>query len=246
MSLSLVRAILFTDPLIILSTIFMGSVSLITSLFDATGRAQHSVARAWARMLLTISGARVRVEGIGQIDPDAPYVIAANHLSYMDTPVVLAHIPLQFRFLAKEGLFGIPFLGHHLRRAGHIPVPQDDVRAAVKTLNDAGRIVRERAISILVFPEGGRSPDEMRPFKDGAAYIAIRAGVPIVPVALVGTRSILRMGSINVRSGDVTIRVGTPIPTANLKIHDRAELTAQVRAEVVRMLGDTDPSATRS
>jgi 1-acyl-sn-glycerol-3-phosphate acyltransferase len=236
MSLSLLRAIFFTDPLIILATVVMGSVSLVISLFDSTGRPQHGVARAWARMLLAIAGARVRVEGLHHIDPGAPYVIASNHLSYMDTPVVLAHIPLQFRFLAKEGLFGIPFVGHHLRRAGHIPVPRDDVRAAVKTLNDAGRIVRERGVSILVFPEGGRSPEEMQPFKDGAAYIAIRAGVPIVPVVLIGTRAILPMHSVNVRPGPVTVRIGIPIPTANLKIHDRAELTAQVRAQIENLL----------
>ncbi|MCX6623439.1 MAG: lysophospholipid acyltransferase family protein [Acidobacteria bacterium] len=236
MSLSLIRAIFFTDPLIILATIVMGSISLVTSPFDSTGRAQHAVARAWARMLLVIAGVRIRVEGLEGIHPGAPYVIASNHLSFMDTPVVLAHIPLQFRFLAREGLFGIPFVGHHLRRAGHIPVPKDDARAAVKTLNDAARIVRERGVSILVFPEGGRSPEELQPFKEGAAYIAIRAGVPIVPVALVGTRPILPMGSINVRPGPVTIRIGKPIPTADLKIHDRANLTRQVRAEIVSLL----------
>ncbi len=242
MSLSFLRAILITDPLIILATIVMGSVSMVTSLFDSTGRAQHKVARMWARMLLAISGVRVRVEGLAQIDPQAPYVIASNHLSYMDTPVVLAWIPLQFRFLAKQALFRIPFLGHHLHRAGHIPVPRDDARAAVKTLNDAGRIVRERGVSILVFPEGGRAPEEMRSFKDGAAYIAIRAGAPIVPVALVGTRPILRMGSVHVRSGKVTVKIGKPISTTGLKIHDRTALTEQVRCEVVRLLDETNPN----
>ncbi|MCC7496242.1 MAG: 1-acyl-sn-glycerol-3-phosphate acyltransferase [Bryobacterales bacterium] len=241
MSLSYLRAILITDPLIVLATILMGSISMAASLFDSTGRAQHKVARIWARMLLAISGVRVRVEGLEQIDPRAPYVIASNHLSYMDTPVVLAWIPLQFRFLAKRGLFRIPFLGTHLHRAGHIPVPREDARAAVKTLNDAGRIVRERGVSILVFPEGGRSPAAMRPFKEGAAYIAIRAGAPIVPVALVGTRPVLPMGSVHVRSGHVTVRIARPIPTAGLKIHDRSALTEQVRDEVARLLNGANP-----
>lgn len=241
MLLSYLRAILIIDPLIVLATIVMGSISMAASLTDSTGRTQHKVAQIWARMLAAISGVRVRVEGLERIDPRAPYVIASNHLSYMDTPVVLGWIPLQFRFLAKRGLFRIPFLGHHLRRAGHIPVPREDARAAVKTLNDAGRIVRERGISILVFPEGGRSPAELGPFKEGAAYLAIRAGVPIVPVALVGTRPVLPMGSVHVRPGRVAVRIGKPIPTTGMKSHDRAALTERVRNEVARLMNETNP-----
>jgi 1-acyl-sn-glycerol-3-phosphate acyltransferase len=238
MSLSLLRALLITDPLIYLATAVMGSISLFTSLFDATGRAQHAVARAWARLLLLISGVKVKVEGGEHIDPKGSYVIASNHLSFMDTPVVLAHIPLQFRFLAKKGLFKIPFIGYHLHRAGHLPVPRDDARAAVKTLNDAGRMVRERGISLLVFPEGGRSMGELQEFREGAAYMAIRAGVPLVPVALVDTHRILPMGSVNVRPGRVAVRIGTPIPTSTLRIHDREALTAQVRERVVELLAN--------
>ena len=132
----------------------------------------------------------------------------------MDTPVVLANIPVQFRFLAKRGLFQIPLLGTHLTRAGHIPVPRDDARAAVKTMTTAAQAIRERGISLLIFPEGGRSQTgELAAFKEGAAYIAIRAGVPLVPIALKGTREILPYGSGHVRSGSVTMRIGDPIPT---------------------------------
>ena len=121
--MALLWSLLFIDPLIILSTIFFGSISLVVSLFDTTGRTQIEVARVWSRSLLWFAGVRVTVEGISKINPDASYVFASNHLSYMDTPVVLSHIPVQFRFLAKKGLFQIPFLGTHLARAGHIPVP---------------------------------------------------------------------------------------------------------------------------
>ena len=114
----------------------------------------------------------------------------------MDTPVVLANIPVQFRFLAKSGLFQIPLLGTHLARAGHIPVPRDDARAAVKTMTTAAQVIRERGISLLIFPEGGRShTGELASFKEGAAYIAIRAGVPLVPIVLKGTREVLPFGS---------------------------------------------------
>src|SRR5690242_17824873 len=99
--LARLRALFFTDPLIILFTIVMGSLSLGASLFDSTGRRQHRIARGWSRMLLWVSGVKVRVEGLEKLDPARSYVLVANHLSYMDTPLVLASIPLEFRFFAK-------------------------------------------------------------------------------------------------------------------------------------------------
>src|SRR5438270_2277736 len=190
------RGVLFADPGVVLATIFFGTISLIVSFFDQTGTVQIRVARAWARTLLAVSGVRVRVEGLAQIDPQGSYVFISNHLSYMDTPVALAHIPVQFRFLAKRGLFQIPFLGQHLGRAGHIPVPREDPRAAVKVMQLAAETIQRKKISLLIFPEGGRSHDgQLRPFKEGGAYIAIRAGVPVVPLAIVGTRKVLPYGA---------------------------------------------------
>lgn len=231
------RAWFFTDPLIVLATVFFASISLVTSLFDHAGKRQGVVARAWARVLLAVSGVRVRVNGLEKISPNGSYVFASNHASYMDTPVALANIPVQFRFMAKKGLFSIPFLGWHLARAGHIPVYRDNPRAAVKTLGLAAEAIQKHGISLIVFPEGGRTKTgEMRDFKDGAAYIAIRAGVPVVPVALKGTRAVLPFGSGTPMSGNVEMRVGDPIPTAGLKLHDRACLTRQVREAVVALL----------
>ena len=230
-------SLIFVDPLIILSTIFFGSISVATSLFDSTGRRQIQVARAWSRSLLWITGVKVKVEGIRKIRADSSYVFASNHLSYMDTPVVLSRIPEQFRFLAKESLFKIPFMGTHLTQAGHIPVPREDPRAAVKTLNRAAQVVREKSVSVLIFPEGGRSEDgELQPFKDGAAYIAIKAQVPVVPIALVGTRKILAMHSATFRRGRVTLRIGDPIPTAGLTLRDRKMLTERLRQQIASML----------
>src|SRR3954469_22860435 len=141
MSLSLIRALIIIDPLIILATIIYGSVSLAVSFFDPEGDRQMSVARAWSRMLLRISGVRVIVDGLEKLDPDGSYIFAANHASYMDTPVVLASIPARFRFLAKESLFGIPLLGGHLRRGGHLPVPRSDPREAVRMIAEAGKLI---------------------------------------------------------------------------------------------------------
>ena len=143
--LASLRAIFLIDPLIVLVTIVMGSLSLGASLFDKTGRRQHRIARAWARLLLQVSGVRLVVEGVEKLDPKASYVLAANHMSLMDIPAVLATIPLEIRFFAKKGLFRIPLLGTHLKRAGHLPVVRGDPRASVKILQEAAQRLRKGA-----------------------------------------------------------------------------------------------------
>jgi 1-acyl-sn-glycerol-3-phosphate acyltransferase len=211
-------------------------VSNFVSLFDRKPPRQLKVARAWARSLLWIAGIKVEVEGLERVRPGGSYVFVANHLSYIDTPVVLAHLPEQFLFLAKSGLFKVPFLGWHLQRAGHVPVPREDPRAALRTLAHAAGLIRDGR-STLIFPEGGRSETgELQDFKDGAAFIAIRAQVPIVPLALVGTRDILPMHTTIVRPGRVRIRVGAPIPTQGLDTKQRLELTRMARQTIVDML----------
>ena len=169
MSLSYVRSLLITDPIIILATIIMGSISLLTSLFDSDGRIQHQISRVWSRMLLMVSGVKMQVVGLENIDPHLTYVFVANHRSFMDIPVLLAYLPLQFRFLAKKGLFLIPFLGTHLRRAGHLAVVKDNPRASLKSMTDAARILRQPGMSVMLFPEGGRSKDgELQNFTNRA------------------------------------------------------------------------------
>jgi len=240
---SLLRSLLITEPLIIVATIVFGAISLTVSFFDPTRHKQNAIARAWARVLLAVSRVKVRVEGLEKIKEDGSYVFVSNHLSYMDTPVALANIPVQFRFLAKRGLFQIPFMGWHLARAGHIPVPRGDARAAVKTMTLAAQVVREQKISLLIFPEGGRSrKGEMRPFMEGAAYIAIRAGVPLVPIGLQGTREVLPYGSGNIRGGPVILRIGDPIPTDEATLRDRVHLTELLRERIIKLAEQNLPA----
>jgi len=235
--MALFWSLVFVDPLIILSTFICGVISLIASPFDPTGEFMMKIARVWARSLLLIVGVKVKVEGLEKLAPGASYVFASNHLSYMDTPVILTHIPADFRFMAKSGLFKIPLLGTHLGQAGHIPVPREDPRAAVKTMTLAADIIRSRNISILIFPEGGRAHDGiLQPFKDGASFIAIKAGVPVVPLAISGTREILAMHSATFHRGQVTLRIGDPICTTGLTLHDRKSVTEIVRTSVSALL----------
>ena len=236
--MSLARSLLFSTPLIVICTVAMGTLSLIDSFFDRTGNSQHRIARVWAKMLLAVSFMRVRAEGLEKLDPNGTYVFVVNHGSLMDIPALLATLPQQFRFFAKKGLFQIPFLGTHLERAGHFAVDRSSPSASLKSMMEAARIIAGRGVSVLNFPEGGRSAEGLREFKEGPAYIAIKAGVPVVPVALVGLRELLPMGSIHLRSGSVVVRVGDPIPTKDLHAGDRMELTQRLYREISRMMSE--------
>jgi 1-acyl-sn-glycerol-3-phosphate acyltransferase len=240
--MSLLRSSLFTVPLIALATIVMDLVSMLVSFFDRSGNTAHRVARLWGKMLLAFSFISVRGEGLEKLDPKANYVFVSNHASFLDIPALLSVISQQFRFFAKIGLYKIPFLGWHLRWAGHLPVDRSNARASLRSMSEGARIIAERRISVVLFPEGGRSATGLRPFKEGAAYIAIKSGVPMVPVAIVGLRELLPMGSGHIHSGRITVRVGDPIPTAGLKLGDREQLTARAHDEIAAMLrGSAEP-----
>lgn len=245
--MSLLRSSLLSVPLLVLATVLLAVVSLVCSFFDRSGNSAHRVARLWGRILLAVSFIRVRKEGVEKLDPAANFVFVSNHASFMDIPALLSVLPQQFRFFAKKGLYRIPFLGWHLRWAGHLPVDRSNARASLKSMSEGARIISERRVSVLLFPEGGRSAYGLRPFREGAAYIAIKAGVPVVPVAIAGLRELLPMGSGHIRSGRITVRVGAPIPTAGLKLDARAELTQRLHDEVARMLeGSAEPVIDRA
>jgi len=231
--MGLLWTLLVVDPLIILSTIFCGTVAALTS-----PKTQTKMAAMWGRSILTFARVKVEATGLEHIKPGRGYVFASNHLSYMDTPTILSTIPVDFRFLAKEELFKIPFMGDHLKRAGHIAVPLDDPRASIRTLAQAAKTIQALGISLLVFPEGGRSnTGKLQEFKDGAAYLAIKAQAPIVPLAIIGTRDVLPMHGKKITSGKVKLIIGEPISTAGLTTRDREELTTTVRNRIVEMLG---------
>jgi 1-acyl-sn-glycerol-3-phosphate acyltransferase len=235
--MSRLRSALFTAPLIVLSTIVMGTLSLLVSLFDGSGNTQHKVARLWARSLLAFSFIRVRVEGLEKLDPGASYVFVSNHQSLMDIPAILSRLPYQFRFFAKKGLFKIPFLGAHLKRAGHLPVDRSNARNSLKSMSEGGRMIAERGVSLLLFPEGGRAPKGLREFKEGAAYIAIKSGAAVVPMAICGMRELLPMDSLHIRSGCVRLRIGAPISTAGMKLSEREAFTQRLYDEVAALWG---------
>ncbi len=233
--LSHARSVLWMCPLIGVATVVMGTISLLSSAFDSTGALQHKVAVAWARMLLRICMVKVDVIGARRLDPAENYVFCSNHFSLIDTPLMFGSMPRPFRILARHGLWKIPFLGWHLDRAGHMPVNRENPREAAKNIDQAAKKI-QTGYSILLFPEGGRTrADRMRPFKPGAAHIAIRAGAPIVPMAIVGTRKILPPGSSHLHPGRAELRIGDPIPTTGMTNRDGKALIRAVQDQVGRI-----------
>ena len=236
--LNKLRSWLISLPPIVISTAVLGTAALIFSLWDKSGRRQHAVARAWGRFVLKVSFVPCRAYGTEKLDPAGSYVFVCNHASYFDTFALLSELPLQYRFFAKRGLFSIPFLGWFLARAGHLPVDLGDVRKSLKSMTQGARMIQERGTSMLLFPEGGRTLTQMRPFKEGAVYIAIKAGVPIVPIGLSNTRKVLRMHTSVIHPQLIELRVGDPIPTAELTIRDRGRLNTMLEEQVAKLAGE--------
>ncbi len=240
------RSILISDAATIILTIVMGTLSLICSLWDRDGRTQHRIARQWGRMLLAVSFVRATIRGAEKLDPNTSYVVVSNHSSFMDIPALYTALPIEVRFFAKKGLFSIPLLGWHLQRAGHLPVIRGDARASLKSMSDGAKLIRARGVSVLLFPEGGRTQTGMRPFKEGAAYIAIKAGVPVVPVGLVNMRSVLPMGSGLLRPASVEINIGEPIDTTGMTLHDRGRLNEILQERVAELARQQIPASVQT
>lgn len=232
-TLSYLRSVIITNNLIYLYTGIMGTLSLTGSLFDSGGRWQHTCARVWSWLILKTSGIRVRVEGMEHVQPGAPAIFCVNHQSSMDIPVLLVHLPFQFRFVAKRSLFRYPFMGWHLRRSGHIAVERNRPGEARKSIDNAVEKIRD-GYPVVVFPEGGRSrTGEILPFKAGAFHLAIRSGVPIFPVTLNGTMAVLKPDTVHIKSGRIEMIVHPPIPTEGLTSGDTNELAERVRNQVL-------------
>jgi 1-acyl-sn-glycerol-3-phosphate acyltransferase len=232
--LSYLRSLVFTNLLLYASTAVLGTLSLAGSVLDAQGRWQHGCARLWGWLILKISRIRVRVEGLDHLDPAATAIFCANHPSAMDIPILLACLPVPFRFLAKRELFRMPFLGWHLRRSGHIAVERGRPHEAMKSFEEAAERVRQ-GTSVVLFPEGTRSrrAGQMLPFKAGSFYLAIRSGVPVVPITLNGTRYALEPDTYHVRPARTELIIHEPIPTAGLTLDEVHVLSDRVRAAIL-------------
>ncbi len=188
----------------LLLTFVFATAAIVAAIFSKTGDTPHKVGRIWARAILTISGIDVTVKGTSHIDQKRSSIVMVNHQSNFDIPVLLAHLPLQFRWLAKAELFKIPVFGRAMHGCGYISIDRSDRESAFRSLAKAATTIKN-GTSVLVFPEGTRSLDGMiKPFKKGPFVLAVDAGVPILPVIINGTWPIMPKNRLTIKPSRVT------------------------------------------
>jgi len=215
----------------------VGSVwGILLRLRDPTGNKVLDLARAWSGWVTSFAGVKIVVVNRGKLDPAQPYVFMANHASSLDIWAVFVAVPRRLRMIAKKQLGRIPLFGWVMHAGRFIFIDRGNGMAARRSIDEAGKRIHDGE-SVLIFPEGTRTRDgALLPFKKGGFHLAVKAGVPIVPVALRGARELMPRGSYLLRSGIVTAVIGEPIPTQGLSDEDRASLHERVRNTVEQML----------
>lgn len=230
--LSRLRSYFFYDPFIWLYTLVMGLLALPGGLFDPTGRRLHWFSTTWSWLIMKTIFSPVKVTGLDKIDLSKPHVYAVNHASALDIPVLYANLPFHFRIAFKKELLSYPVVGWQLKRSGQVCIDQQNPSHSISSIRAALKGLKA-GLPLVIFPEGGRTPDgEIKPFLSGAFFLAIRAQVDVVPVALVGTYELLPMNTYHIKSRPLEMRVGEPISTIGLKGHDLPALSAQVQKAI--------------
>jgi 1-acyl-sn-glycerol-3-phosphate acyltransferase len=238
------RTVFYLIPAISLYTIVLGTLSLTSSLFQSSGYFAHWCARTWSRLILATTGVRVDVVGLDRLVPGRTYVFVANHQSIYDIPILFWALPYQLRIIAKESLGRFPFLGWHLRRTGHMLV--DRRRPDRTAIFEWASRLTSQGLSLIVFPEGTRSADgRLGRFKGGSFYLALEAGLPVVPLSVVGSRHVMLKGRLATYPGDVRLVVHAPIDTSELAGSDPKQFGERVR-EIIRADAESDVELLRS
>jgi 1-acyl-sn-glycerol-3-phosphate acyltransferase len=203
-------------------------VSILGSLATGSGRLQHYCMRRWSKDNLWLSRARVEIEGLENIDPARPQIFVANHSGLHDILSLSAHLPVRFRWMAKKSLFRVPFMGWHMRRSGYIAIDRENPRDAARSIVEAAKVIRG-GINAIAFPEGTRSrTGSLGKFHGGAFSLALRTGVPLVPIVLEGSYRVILPKTLQVNPGVIIrIRIDRPI-----------DLSSYAKAEKHRLMED--------
>ena len=234
----------FTGNLFLaLGSVLLGTLAILGSWVPPRGNWMFAMARLWSILLLRSSLVRVEVRRESALAPGASYVFLANHQSLFDIPVLLSTVPRQVRMMAKRSLFRVPIFGWALAAGGFIPIDRGDRSTARQSFAAAMARIRG-GTSILLFPEGTRSlSDTLLPFQRGGFLLALKTGLPIVPVGIRGTRAVQRKGVWTIRPGSVVVTYGAPIDAAAYGIRRKRELIAEVRRQVADLAGLALPAA---
>jgi 1-acyl-sn-glycerol-3-phosphate acyltransferase len=226
---SRLRSYLILDPLIWLYTLLLGILALPGGLFDRGGRRLHWFSQAWSWLIMKTILSPVRVTGLDRIDTSKAHVYAVNHASALDIPVLYVYLPFQFRIVFKKELLAYPVVGWQLKRSGQVCIDQQKPTNSIAAIRSAVKSLKA-GMPLVIYPEGGRSPDgEIKPFLPGAFFLAIKAQVDIVPVALVGTYELLPMNTYHIQCRPLEMRVGEPISTTGLTMRDTETVSVKVK-----------------
>jgi 1-acyl-sn-glycerol-3-phosphate acyltransferase len=236
------RTVFFLIPAIGIYTVVLGVLSIGSSVLGGSGRFAHGCARVWSWLILATTGVRVSAQGLERVPREGSFLFVSNHQSFYDIPIIFWHVPFDLRIIAKASLGRFPFIGGHLRRTGHVLV--DRSSAAQSTFRQVQRLL-ERKQSLLVFPEGTRSADgRVGRFRGGIFLLAIEAGLAVVPVAVRGSRHVMRKGRLMTCPGQVSLEVFEPVPTAGLGREAAKGLAERVQRLVAdAVAGDEDAAA---
>lgn len=226
-------ALLIAFPL----TITVSLLALLDLNFFRKSRQKALVfPRSWGRTLCRIVGVKVHIEGLENIQPDQTYIFVANHSSQFDIFSWQGYFPYNFRWIAKKELFAIPFFGQAMKQVGYIPIDRSKGRQALKSLDEAAKQIAT-GFSVLIFPEGTRSPSgRLQEFKTGAIMLAIKSGVPVVPIGFNGSYPVLPKGRLLPKAGNITIRIGSPEQTSHYKAKDKQALALSLHSAVESLL----------
>lgn len=211
------------------STAFWASVSILGSLFSGSGRLQQFCMRRWSRDNLWLSRTRVEIEGLQHLDASRPQLLVANHSGLHDILALAAYLPIQFRWVAKKSLFRVPFMGWHMRRSGYISIDEENAREAARSIIAAAKLIQE-GVNAIAFPEGTRSRSgELGDFYSGAFVLALRTGVPLVPVTLEGSYRVIVPKTLRVNPGVIIrIKIDQPIDVASYGHSEKRRLMDDV------------------
>ena len=226
---SRLRSYFILDPVIWFYTLALGLLALPGGLFDRSGRRLHWFSRTWSWLIMKTILSPVKVTGLDRMDTTKPHVYAVNHASAMDIPVLYVYLPFQFRIVFKKELLAYPVVGWQLKRSGQVCIDQQKPTNSIAAIRSAVKSLKA-GMPLVIYPEGGRTPDgEIKPFLPGAFFLAIKAQVDIVPVALVGTYELLPMNTYHIKCRPLEMRVGEPISTTGLTMRDLEAVSAKVR-----------------
>jgi len=208
---------------------FFAVIIILTSFATTGGETTHKVAKICAKCILAVSNIKVTVKGLSNLNRTGSCIYMPNHVSNFDIPVLQAYLPVQFRWLAKAELFKIPIFCYAMKRAGYISINRFDRKAAIQSLNKASEIIRN-GTSVIIFPEGTRSQNQhIQSFKKGGFILAVDSGVPIIPVIIHGTWTIMQKKHILVRPGNVVLEIKKPINTSDYTRETKDDLMEKVR-----------------